>query len=508
MTWNYYQARIHQLPPLTLDQALEDAATPAETMNYTADNGRSRYLIRRRDDTMENLAFVNSDCRQLVRTYQFRIVDLHTLRLTIIEQLVEQKWGSSAILALLEKEAAERASSPEGLTQKPSLCACIQAMSIRMDKKLIHRAIRILPTLPHLKMLEYEDYGGMSASEMVSFIHAGAASTVRNLGFDSRLGPLTSIKFGPDPLFEPLQVEPDGSEEPRRIRGPLPIISADLPNLQVLSISGDMRLSKECAKSLILGSRRLSHFKFNPHDPALSEALNLCEPLLELRDIIWNRGRFDIDFDTPPADIYTSANYLKHVAPYLESFVTWDDIALWDSQQYWTSLIRSAVFALASSQWTIPLRALSLQRGNGGFPEDMFEAISTFCNLEELSLMAHNSYTGFGGVVYLGLWHIDHQDLRKKLKGLQKLRTLIIINDTYRREETAPAHVAFMDGQAEMYFETFKNLERIYIGRVEYEAFSETVQDGKIQGPDIQGRETQGREIKATRRGARRVPSS
>ncbi|KAL3470049.1 hypothetical protein BJX99DRAFT_58065 [Aspergillus californicus] len=69
------------------------------------------------NEALASLALVNSDCRQLARSFQFRHVVFN----------YSPPW--SYIFGVLTSEAAERAMSENRLTDQPSLGACIRSIS-------------------------------------------------------------------------------------------------------------------------------------------------------------------------------------------------------------------------------------------------------------------------------------------------------------------------------------------------------------------------------------------
>jgi hypothetical protein len=110
--------------PLTFDRVVEGRAVtaqdsplfriPTEILTVIAS-----YLVTNKED-LASLALVNSDCRQLARSCQFRTVKL------------DASARSYSILGILQQEADERRQN-RGYTHSPSLGACIRRLVVGID---------------------------------------------------------------------------------------------------------------------------------------------------------------------------------------------------------------------------------------------------------------------------------------------------------------------------------------------------------------------------------------
>ena len=110
--------------PLRLDVALESRqpASDATLLTLPAD-----FLARLVDllppDALDNLAYVNSDCRQLVRTRRFASVHLDYSNRTF------------SLISALVNEAKERNNSNDGLTKRPAIGSCIRRITVVTDSQ-------------------------------------------------------------------------------------------------------------------------------------------------------------------------------------------------------------------------------------------------------------------------------------------------------------------------------------------------------------------------------------
>ena len=111
--------------PLTLDRVMEGrpiAAQDSRLLNLPVEilSVIIRYIDMDKE-ALASLALVNSDCRQLARSCQFRSV------------VINFSPTSSCVLGILIREAAERFRSENGLTRRPSLGACIRRIKTSSD---------------------------------------------------------------------------------------------------------------------------------------------------------------------------------------------------------------------------------------------------------------------------------------------------------------------------------------------------------------------------------------
>jgi hypothetical protein len=167
--------------PLRLDVALESRQPASDTTLLTLP---ADFLARLVDllppDALHNLACVNSDCRQLVRTRRFASVHLDYSNRTF------------SLISALVNEAKERNNSNNGLTNRPAIGSCIRRITVatdsqafvahhmlgnwtdesadreiirtRMDQasvfyfsNYLKRIETALAALPHLQLLDWED---------------------------------------------------------------------------------------------------------------------------------------------------------------------------------------------------------------------------------------------------------------------------------------------------------------------------------------------------------------
>lgn len=111
--------------PLTLDRVLE--GRPITERNSRLLNLPVEILslvikyVDINKEGLPSLALVNSDCRQLARSCQFRNV------------VIDFGPRSSCVLGILIHEAAERFRSENGLTRRPSLGACVRCIRTSSD---------------------------------------------------------------------------------------------------------------------------------------------------------------------------------------------------------------------------------------------------------------------------------------------------------------------------------------------------------------------------------------
>lgn len=204
--------------PLTLDRALEGrpiAARNSRLLNLPVEilSEIIRY-IETDKPSLAAVAFVNSDCRQLARSCQFRDV------------LIDFGPRSSCILGVLIREATERMRTKDGLTRRPSLGACVRYLATnyehywkenrlikpegadennrhlrnrwresvgylttRLDHVYDPTLLLVLTTLPHLEFINWEKFGSIDRHLLESL----SASKARHLKLQ---GSLESENYG------------------------------------------------------------------------------------------------------------------------------------------------------------------------------------------------------------------------------------------------------------------------------------------------------------------------
>lgn len=460
--------------PLTLDRALEGrplAAQNSRLLNLPVEilSEITKY-IETDKPLLASLALVNSDCRQLARSCQFRDV------------LMDFGPRSSYIFGVLIREATERMRSKSGLTHRPSLGACIRYMETdlshfrkessamrpeipegeeqnrvaalrhwseltgyiqtRMDHVYDPSLLLVITTLPHLEFLNWTKSSTIIDPYLLDSL---GASTVRHLRFQGSLDsdnvalrlangtswPLLSLEIEVRWEFS-YRWEHDTLDASRfwnsllqaccstlRIlklhhievpsRRDLPItIDAYFPNLQFLYMDYDLVLGQPSLTSL-LQSPRLSTLAVNFKDPISRNCMDLVGCLPSLETLIWNG--YDLPVTVSVQSIESNSQLTKFGMLYSQP----------------PALLERVVFALMSCS---NLKTLSLVWDGTTIPRSTLTSLAQLTSLEELHISA-GMQTGWRHD-----WFVDHDTIRNILYPLRKLKILAILRDSYQMNDS------------------------------------------------------------------------
>ncbi|KAH9906832.1 hypothetical protein F4778DRAFT_723636 [Xylariomycetidae sp. FL2044] len=454
-------------------------------------------------NTLASLACVNSDFRQLARSYQF-----HTVGLTSSSR--------RQLFDLLQVEALQRLRSPLNLTRSASLGACIRKLyvecgsccegwrdrheflgslmpseprtrngqdpdghRVRMIKALKRSldedyqcvckpaTLLVIPTLPNLQELalvqeEFDD-------ELLDTL---MGSSIKHLNFEispksipserttTRVWPLESLNIDSGWHMDLPDLSPDGVDPSGLYRSLLTPCCSTLRHLGIISKPGgnDVAIS------------------FNLDFPLLQSLRIGWQSLLQEPTLMCLLRESLIDLRVPYDDltIRQALNKINHVRS-LKTLV----FSGWEPTK--TSPIR-----LIKLNPQIEVLAIPGQQGDGSL-RHIIQALSNHRNLKTLSLgwdeeaITGESLNGLAllsGLEALHLralsieWYVNHSQLVECLKPLKNLRRLIITGDAY----IVPHENQFWQEMEEMrgrtyareYFQAFPKLECVHFGGFEF----------------------------------------
>ncbi|KAE8547738.1 hypothetical protein EYB25_009531 [Talaromyces marneffei] len=461
--------------PLTLDRLLEGrpiAAQNSSLLNLPVEilSEIVKY-IETDKSSLASLALVNSDCRQLARSCQFRDV------------LIDFSPRSSYILGVLIREATERMRTKDRLTRRPALGACVRYMttnlthywkerkamrpkisegeastdraafqqwmelsgnvSTRIDHVYDPSLLLVITTLPHLEILDWDKVADINPY----FLDSLGASTVKHLKFEGNLDsdnmamqledgaswPLLSLDihvkwdFGYRWERETVDASPFWNGLFQACCSTLRILkcthiqihrredkaisfNAHFPHLQFLFIQYDMPISQPSLISL-LQSPRLSTLVINIGDSITVNAMDQVGYLRSLETLVWNGVNL-------PATL--SLRSLEHNSQLKKFGILWSQSP---------SLLERIVPALTSCY---NLKTLSLIWDEKIISSVTLMSLSRLSSLEELHISAGHQ-TG-----WRHNWFVDHNAIRNILAPLRKLKIFLISRDSYQINKQLP----------------------------------------------------------------------
>jgi hypothetical protein len=462
--------------PLTLDRVMEGrpiAARDSRLLNLPVEilSVIIKYIDTGKE-ALASLALVNSDCRQLARSCQFRTV------------IIDFSPRSSSVLGILIREAAERFRSENGLTRRPSLGACIRRIKTNSDhlwkevKAMKPRALEgheddagddglrrtfsreqwteaignistrmthvyepslalVISTLPHLGVLEWSKGADLDNHLLNSL----ATSTVKHLKLYSTL----------ESELVAVQIDSGAS---------WPLVTLDINvdwgfcfrygRSSVDSSSLWNSLFQVCSSTL--QRLKLSHIQFlDSQDKPMSfaaefpclrslqigDGTKVSEPTLRSLLRSEQLSTLVVNFSDPV--IRETLDHIGFFAS-LETLV-WTgsdipDIVSLQALEHNTQLTAFGIHYGCSTpllERVIPvlatfpnLKVLSMTWDETTIPDSSLASLSSLVSLEQLHISSGNQ------AGWRHNWFIDHDAIRAHLFPLRKLRRLTITRDSYR----------------------------------------------------------------------------
>lgn len=398
--------------------------------------------------SLAQVALVNSDFRQLARSRQFASVRLDSSEhcLDLVEKLVAE-----------EQERAAR----KGTLQPCSIGACIRHITV--DTKVerypecfddyVLRLQALLPTLPHLELLDWEDMLDLPRS----FFNNIACSHIQHLKLhrvyvedEFKLSVPNARGSGAWPLRTlHLELQPI----PQRLNefSTLPLCSSILgscaPTLETLTWTALPHMSEESRIAAIEPMDTLPPFKalrrLSLGDVGLT---NSC-----LLSALVQDGLRVLYVDTEASPVYAAFFRQRGSIRSLKTFV-WDAY-IWSTHPQLDflranpqlsklampnpapkELLDQNLLPLLVSSFTA-LTSLSLVWAGVSISESALDTISSLTSLEQIHLSA-----GFQAG-WRHDWLADHDIMRKYLGRLPSLKRIAFSRDSYNFHNIHPSHV-------------------------------------------------------------------
>lgn len=408
-------------------------------------------------DDLRNLAFVNSDCRQLARSQQFKSV------------VLGYSPSSSRIVQMLCQEATEREHSAAAATY---IGSCIRRLTVATEPAWVeHRhnismdsiqtlgrevaderlaiateaffgvyllavEIALSPTsMPHLELLNWEDRAVLQPSLFMAMVastiqHLRLARVMVDQEFEIRLPDHSKLDSWPLRSLH-LELFPALSAKMVSLRSlTMSILSLCAPTLEILKWKGSPLSSGDSYSFASLRStisfpslRRLTLNMINLSDSSVLSAL--LGPITKVRELETNieSGAVVKDFFAGRGNIQTLETLCS---PLLESL----DFLRANPQLSKLMMKRpispdSPVTQLLSESFH-GLSSLSLAWKGVTIPNLALEQISTLHSLCQLQISTGEQ---FG---WRHDWFVDHGTIRSHFCKLKNLRKLALSRDTYR----------------------------------------------------------------------------
>ncbi|RDW86651.1 uncharacterized protein DSM5745_03293 [Aspergillus mulundensis] len=477
-------------------------------------------------NTLASLALVNSDCRQLARSCQFRTV------------VFDYSQKSNALLDKLLVETLERRDSKGGRMKRPSLGACIRCIRAKLKFDLQTQATR-----PEKRADNYPAPEEELRSIMANWIEAiGDYHTRSKSSFDSTLAQLVPLLPRLEILDLPNLVAIDSTflnlvansrvKHLRHVRlhgyigsditmirmeegasWPLESLDIDIrlrfmdheahdlysfgfwdslfracsSTLQSLTLNQEILVVKDLQKGklgkpitftaefprlkflrigagIIICPSTLQRLLQSEHLSTLfiDPDRHLTAECLEQIDQLKSLQTLVWYGDSPPIARPATVHFLK-VSPQLRAFVTYMDFSAPFQHE-----VLSALGTCSS------LKVLSLQWRGTSIDNLSLDALSYLTSLEELHISSGQRYG------WRHEWFVDHEVIQKRLCTLHRLRKLIFTRDSYQTDNgLEQAHRRRMAHHASRYSLLFKHLEWLHIGQLSF-TFAPG-DDGRVQ---------------------------
>jgi F-box domain len=458
--------------PLTYDRVNEGRPPSSDTPLFRLPvELLNAILLHISHDSLASLAQVNRDCRQLARSRQFASVCLN------------YSDNSLQLVLHLIKESTERLTN-RGLTNLPSLGACIRRLTVatssgwvgfrhnlqleelqtltpevkrsKMDKasamffdNYIPAIQYILPLLPHLELLDWEDRIDLSRDffQTILLSHFQHLKLFRVAVADefqvSIPKTLTSRGWPLRSLYLELNASFRHHDKHRSVL-PLSIslLRACAPTLESLTwigpVIGEAPLSRaswdlslppfENLRELVIKfwrttipdlsilhaliplaeQCRLRSLSIAPDGRLISEFVNQCGKIQSLERLLWS----DYSGEKPVDFVLANDQLLKLSIPYPTL----------------PELLQSRLLP-AMSRSFVNLTSLRLTWKGISIPEEALRLISTLKWLEQICLSAGEQ------AGWRHDWLIDHQSMREAFSKLPNLRKFAFPRDSYDNEE-------------------------------------------------------------------------
>ncbi|KAL2010954.1 hypothetical protein VTN00DRAFT_3672 [Thermoascus crustaceus] len=453
--------------PLTFDRVNEGRPPSSNALLFKLPvEILANILLHIPQDSLASLAFVNRDCRQLARSRQFSSI-----------RLDYSDTGLQLIVHLMQ-ESADRLSN-HGHTSLPSLGACIRRLTVatspawvefrhglaleelktlpeeektsRIDKasavffdKYIPAIEKILPSLPHLELLDWEDMielgRGFFQSLVKSHFHHLKLFRIQVAeGFQVSIPKELTAHGWP---LRTLYLELNGS-----FRN----FKKDRPSVLPLAIS----LLRACARTL--ESLTWISSMLDGQKPARANWDLTLPPFEKLRDLTLRRQISAISLSIlhaliPPSEQCRLRSLSIEPGPVISEFLNqrgkiqslerleWSDFGEMSSMDFVlandevrrlcipypapSELLGSKLLPVLSRSF-VNLTSLRLTWKEKLIPEEALRLISTIKGLEQICLSAGEQ------IGWRHDWLIDHQAMRETFSKLPNLRKFAFPRDSY-----------------------------------------------------------------------------